>query len=235
MVESSSSGTTGQVSVLAHGRADRWLIGVGIPAVTVLGAAALPPLARWVLDLGLGLPLRPVFALVGGIDRPWKLAVHLGIWAVIGVVVAGEALADEVAVTLTDGQLRVDGAGADRTVPRDDVAAAFADGPLLVVLDRAGRQLVRERPQVPVAALAAAFGAHGYPWRTADPNAGAYRPWKRGDGELPAPVEALLRARQPMLRKDVRRTRELREAIEELGYAVRDEGGRQHWRRLPPA
>jgi hypothetical protein len=115
---------------------------------------------------------------------------------------------------------------------RRDVAAVFADGPMTVVLARDGRQLLRERAQASRAEVAAAFEARGYPWRATDPLADRYRPWSPGDGEVPAAVETLLEERRRVLGRDVARARKLREAIEELGYAVREDGTRQQWRRL---
>lgn len=57
-------------TVLTYPVVDRLVIFLGIPAAALLVAALLPPLARWVLGLSTGFPMRPVFRLVGAIDSP---------------------------------------------------------------------------------------------------------------------------------------------------------------------
>jgi hypothetical protein len=60
-----------------------------------------------------------------------------------------------------------------------------------------------------------------------------YRRWQPDTPDLPAPVNAVLAAREVALRKKARvEVRGLSEALHKLGYATRDEGSRQFWRPL---
>jgi cysteinyl-tRNA synthetase len=113
------------------------------------------------------------------------------------------------------------------------VATVYRDGKQFVVLDRQSRQLVRETPATPMAAVSDAFKRHHFPWRDVDPHAHLFRPWSLGTGELPDSVNAVLTARQAALKnKSTQQVDELRAAVEKLGYVVRDEGHRQFWRPL---
>lgn len=224
-------------TVLGYSRTDRAVIVAGFPLAGIAVGALLPVLARWMLGWHTPLPMRVVVKAVGSVDRFWEVVVHLAIWGVVGACVAAAALRDGAVVELTDGELRVRRDGGDRVVPRQDVFAVFADGPAVVVLDRSGRQLLRERLQVTGRVVAEGFTAHGFPWSSRDPFADRFQPWTPGDGKLaaaglPAAGEELLRARRAVLGKDARRADDLRVALQELGIVVREHRTDQSWRRL---
>jgi hypothetical protein len=117
------------------------------------------------------------------------------------------------------------------------VAVVFVDGREIVVQDQSSRELARERhdqlksdaKQIPVA-----FRAHGYPWSEAgDPYQDRFRRWIEDDPELPAAVNAVLRARSKAFDqgdKGKADLRELRDELGKLGYVVRDKDKRQYWR-----
>ncbi len=224
-----SSGQT----VLTYPVVDRLVIFLGIPAGAFLVAALLPPLGRWVLGLSTGFPMRPVFRLLGAIDSPREWAVHLVIFLVVGLGVTWAAVTESAKVTLTDDEVRLDIGDRTQTIARADIDAVFLDGKTLVVLDRESRQLFCDSPRASRAALAKAFRAHGYPWQDADPYAEMYRRWVSDTPDLPPAVNAVLAARETALKKKAgQQVRELRDAVEELGFVVRDEGARQYWRGL---
>jgi hypothetical protein len=225
--------TSNRRAVLAMPLADRLVALVGIPAFTVLVGLLLPVLARWLLDLSPGLPMRPAFRFVGAVDRPWELAINLAIWLVVGVGIGSGVVSESAKVTVTGAEVRVDRPDGARTVARADVAAAFLDGGHLVLLDRESRHLVRDTVKVPGSTVAGVFREYGYPWRDADPHADRYRRWVPGTPDLPAEANAVLAAREIALKKKARREiRDLRDVVEKFGYAVRDEGTRQYWRPL---
>ena len=225
----------GGATRLEPGRGARLLTVVGLPVLGLLVGAALPMIARWALDLSRGLPFRPVFRVVGAVDRPWEIAVNLTIWLVVGVAVAYTALGETVRLTVTDDTLRIEQRDRDETIGRADVADVFLDGDRIVVLDHRSLALARDPNPTGRDRVAAAFRAHGYPWRERDPFAGSYRPWQPDSRDLPAPVNAVLAAREVALRKKARtEVRGLSEALHELGYTTRDEGARQFWRPLVP-
>jgi hypothetical protein len=121
-------------------------------------------------------------------------------------------------------------------VPRAEVAAAFLDGKKLVVLDHESRQRVRDTVPVSAADVTRAFRAYGYPWQDADPYADRFREWVPGIPQLPSTVDTVLAARAAALkRKAHREVRSLGEAVQDLGFVVREEGNRQYWRPLVAA
>ena len=225
-------------TVLGLPRADRLLIGLGVPAAGLLIGLLLPPLARWLVDLRIPLPFRFVVRGLGSVDRPAEIGVNLAIWVVLGLMVVATAVREALRVTITDAELHLTGPGWARTIARADVAAVFLDGRDLVVLDQASRQLVHHRHEAPERRLAAAFDAHGYPWLAADPHAGRYRPWVPDTPDLPPTVNAVLRARQTVLRRRgdaaSRDARDLLDQVQQLGFTVRDDSTGQHWRSLDP-
>jgi hypothetical protein len=214
-------------------RSDRIVVLLGVPVAGLLIGLALPPLARWALDWSGGMPMRAVVRVVGAVDRPWEIAVNLAIWLVLGLLVARSALAESARLTVTDSDLRLDRGDWTRTIPRADIDTVFGEGGRLVVLDRESRSVVREPTQAPMAAVAAALRDRGYPWRDEDPYAGLYRRWWTDTPELPESVNKVLAARELALkRKAADEVRELGDAVQRLGFAVRDEGPKQYWRPL---
>lgn len=218
---------------LAPGAVDRLVILVGLPLGCLLIGALLPVAARWALDLSRALPFRPAFRIVGAVDRPWEIAVNLGIWLVVGLVAAYSAMGETVRLTLTDDEVLVEGRDRAQTVRRDEVADVFLDGTTLVVLDHRSLPLVRDPNPTSRGAIAAAFRAHRYPWRDVDPFGELYHRWRPDSTDLPPPVNAVLAAREVALRKKARaEVHGLSEALHQLGYVARDEGSRQFWRPL---
>jgi hypothetical protein len=220
-------------TTLAQSRAERAVIMVGAPLVGLAVGLIVPVVARWALDLSIGLPFRPVWRVVGGVDRPWEIGINLAIWLAVGLGVAHTALGETVRLTLTDDRLRLEQRDRDETIDRADVADVFLDRDAIVVLDHRSLPLARDPNPASRERTAAAFRAHGYPWRDADPFAELYRRWRPDMPDLPAPVNAVLAAREEALRKKARKeVRGLSEALHNLGYVARDEGSRQFWRPL---
>jgi hypothetical protein len=220
-------------TVLGLPLVDRLVLFVGIPAVVLLVGLAVPPFARWALSWETGLLFRPLFRIAGAIDRPWEVAVNLAIWLAVGAGLAVGAAREAARVTLTPTEVRVDRGGRSERIARSDVAAVFLDGKRLVVLDRESRQVAREPHQARGPVLADAFRAYGYPWQDADPYAALFRRWVPDLPDVPPAVNAVLAAREIALRKKAgTEARELRDAVEKLGFVVRDEGVQQYWRPL---
>ncbi|WP_419996441.1 YqeB family protein [Streptomyces boninensis] len=234
--------TTGDVMNLRkHGDAaaevgqpagERWLLLLGGPAAGALLGYLVTLLADWVTRLP-SAPFGSWFELIAGANGRW------GPWAVVGVgLLVGLggglfAVAMGAKVTFDGPEVRIVQDGEEATVAAAAIDVVFAAGKNLVVLDAGTRQLFRGRCELPAARLAAAFTAHGHRWLPADPHADAYHRWIPGAPELPAAVNAVLRARKSALeKKDAADALELREEAERLGYVVRDEGTRQHWREL---
>jgi hypothetical protein len=212
---------------------DRLRLSLGVPGMALLLAVALPPLSRWLIDLGTVLPLRPVFRLLAAIDRPWELGLAIALALLVGAAVASARMGASTLISLTDREVLLSTGDWQRTVPHGDVSAVFLDDRRVVVLDPASRQLAGEPTRVRAATLAEAFRAHGYPWHDADPHLDLYQRWGAGTDDLPPAVDALLAARASALkRKQHEEVRDLRDAMQHLGFAVRDDGTTQFWRPL---
>ena len=111
---------------------DRAFLFAIIPGAAVAAGAIIPPLARWTLSFGTGLPLRPVFRVAGAIDRPWEIAVNLALWCIAGLAIGLTGWAESVTADVSDEELTVTQDGQPRTVRRDDVSMTFGDGGQIV-------------------------------------------------------------------------------------------------------
>lgn len=216
---------------LGYGRVGQALFLV-VPAV--VGAAlgwGLLALLGWLLGLP-WIPFRGPLQLVDSIPDQVALPVLIGLGVIAGTFFGTYALKDEPFVTVGDDQVRLKRGEADRRLPRTAVDAVFLDGKNLVLLAGDGNELAREKVDHPAATLAEAFTRHGYPWRDADPRAGDFRLWTDTAQGLPPGAGALLGIRARAL-KDGKSAdaADLRAELVNLGVVVRDEGGKQYWRR----
>jgi hypothetical protein len=196
--------------------------------LTAAGAGLLL-LAVRVLDR---LPLPGPFTLIRNLSGAAGTVGALAAGAVLGLVLA--ALVDRESLTVRIGAAEVVliRPGGVRTVPRPDVAVAFTDRDRLVLLGRTGRELARAPCHLGGKRLRAAFTAYGIAWSDRDPYLDAYRRWVPGLPEVPPAADALFAARQAALRaSDEGDAQELREELGRLGFVVRDDHKRQHWRR----
>jgi hypothetical protein len=225
--------TDGEGTVVRRPLVDRVVGAVVIPGALVLAGILLPVLARWLLSLSSGLPMRPVVRLVGAVDTWWEIALHLALWSALGVGIAVSEAAKATTATVDDARLRLARSDGARTFARDEIGAVFVDGRHLVVQDRDSRPVFRETHGLAVPELAAVLRRYGYPWHDADPYLDRYRRWRPGDPDLPPALDPLLNARAgARKRKADAEVRDLTAAADRLGFAVRDEGDAQFWRPL---
>jgi hypothetical protein len=174
-----------------------------------------------------------VWVVAGSIDRWWEVVVQAAILGALGVLGTVEILRRAATVTVGPDEMGLELGDDRRTVARADVEAIYREGDALVVLDRESRQVFRGDTRAGAAVLERAFREFGYPWRAADPFAELYHRWVPETGLLPVAADAVLSARAVALRKKAgKEAGELREALQKLGYAVRDDGDKQFWRPL---
>ena len=128
-------------TVLTMPRFDRWVMFVGLPVAGVVLSLLLPVLARWLLDLGTGLPIRPAFRFLGGIDNWWKALAAAAIGALAGLAAAATAATRTATVKVGDADLVIEVGGRRQTIVRADVDAVFLDGKNIVVQDTGSRRL----------------------------------------------------------------------------------------------
>jgi hypothetical protein len=232
------SGSVGSPpTLLTMPRTERRVMWVGLPLAGVVLSLLLPMLARWLLDVSNGLPLKPVFWFLGEIDDWWKVLTSAAVGALVGIGAAAAAAKRTVTVSVGDDDVVVVMGAGDgdrrRTVARAEVEAIFLDGRNIVVQGADSRRLISARLDASRPAIAQAFRERGYRWLEKDPNDGEYRRWRPEGDELPAEVNAVLAARAAALRKrSTAEAHDLAEALHRLGYDVREDGTRQDWRRL---
>lgn len=207
-----------------------------VPVFAAIGAVVgwlVRLLAKWLVTLRWA-PMKGPAELVNSIPEPWLSVIAVAAGVVLGVFVAFIALHEALTVRLTDTHVTLTIRDESRELRRADVGPIFLDGKFLVLLGRHTEEKAREPCDRDAAALAAAFTAHGYTWVPEDPHKADFRLWVPETPGLPVGANALLSARAAAMRKtgtedDVRA---LREELNGLGLAVRDEKKRQYW-RLP--
>jgi len=219
-------------TVVAWPAAVHALVWAGFPLLGAGAAVLLKLAAGWLAAVPFA-PLRWLFTWVATIPEPVATIGAAAAGGLLGLAVAFQAERETLVVTVTDHRTTLRRDGTVREVPRPSVQAVFVDARHLVLLDGQGRELAREPSDLDVDRLAAAFRAHGYPWRPdGDPHRDTYRRWAPDTPGLPPGADALLRARQRALdRDDGADAAQLREDIARLGVVVRDEAKRQYWRR----
>lgn len=205
---------------------------VGIGALVLLGL-----LGGWLLTLP-WIPLQGPLRLLMSIPQPWA-----GLGAVVVGGGAGLWLAaawdrDRLTVEVTRERLVLRRGPQRSEIARGDAAGVFLDGRRLAVQDGAGAELASEAVAlVPADRIAATFTAQGWPWRADDPHAAEFRLWLEGDPTLPPGADVVLKARAKALGSSIfgeEDERRLRGELARLGVFVREEGGRQYWRRTDP-
>lgn len=218
---------------LGIGKLMRPAIVVGFAAFGLLLGWFLPEAARWALDLP-WVPFQGPLRLLDSAPDPWLQFGAAGVGLLAGGWIGVTAIVESLAVTLTDQEVTLRINGTTRTFTRAQIGTVFLDTKRLVLLDPAGRELAREKPESSAAELAAGFRAHGYPWQDADPHLSSYRLWVPDLPGLPEGANALLSARARALeKKQSDEAAELRRELGRLGVVVRDQGSQQTWRKAP--
>ncbi|MEL7975365.1 hypothetical protein AAG589_05830 [Isoptericola sp. F-RaC21] len=217
-----------------QGRSVPVLIGlVALPVAVGLGFV-LPPLARWVREASDGTPL-PLHGLVDVLaDMPWSWSVP--VLGALGIAAAGyvgyHAYVEALELDVADDHLEHRTDGREGWVERGEVADVFRDGRYLVLLGATGAPRARlDADTLRPAELRAAFEAHGWPWRDADPYEDAYQRWVDGRPGFSSDEHALLRRRLAE-RKDAAAVAEVDGALAAHGLAARVRDDRLQVRRL---
>jgi len=202
----------------------RW---VGLPVAGAVVVWLLKLLVGWLVTLP-WVPFKGLLELVDSIQEPWVTLGALGVGLLGGLVFSLIAHGERLAVAVRDDHVRLEGDEYDASFDRADVTAVFVDRNQLVLLGTDTGELARRPSELDRARLAAAFLAHGYPWRDGDPHADAYRRWVPDLPGLPPGANALLAARAKELGSDD--AKELRTELAKLGVLVRDDRNKQYWR-----
>jgi len=206
----------------------RVAVWTGVPATGAVLGWVLRELPEWLLRVPF-LPMRGPLRLIDRIGEPAATIGAVLLGAVGGLVLAGLIDRESLTVRVSRNEVRLTRPGTSRSVPRAEVAVAYPEKDQLVLLGRTGRELAREPSHLPAGRLAAAFGAA---WSARDPYADSYRRWVPDLPDVPAEAAALFAARQRALdRGDGDDARELRDELARLGFVLRDEKKRQHFRR----
>ncbi|MGD3109556.1 YqeB family protein [Streptomyces sp. YGL11-2] len=199
----------------------------------VVGAGAgwlVGVLAGWLVTLPWA-PMQGPARLLTSIPEPWLPVVG----TVAGLVLGRVAQYEELVIRLTADRVTLTRKGRERKFSRDAVATSFRDGGELVLLGHDGGELARQECDMDIRRLADAFTEYGYVWVDADPHRDDFRRWVPATPGLPEGANALLTARQEVLKKkgpsddDVR---ELRDELARLGVVVKDVKRRQYWRTI---
>lgn len=200
----------------------------------VLGALAgwgIRLIAGWVAGLAWA-PLQGPFTLVASIDEPWATVGACAVGGVVGLLLTMTAIGERLTVRVASDEVTLTRDDKSVRVPRSAVDSVFLDGKQVVLLAPGGAELAREPADLSAEGLAAAFQAHGYPWRAdGDPYAGEFRLWVPNVPGLPAGADALFAARAQAIEKKKRDDlAAIRAELLRLGVVVRDDGRRQYWR-----
>jgi len=207
------------------------LVFAGFPAIGAgLGWGAVAA-AGWVADLPFA-PFGFLFEWLDDAPQPATAVAGAALGALVGLVFAVIGWEERLTVTVSREGVTLRRGRSSRTIPRSDVAGAFVDGKLLVLVDRAGAEPARETSDLSADALRDAFEQQGYRWHAdGDPYAADFGRWVPGMPGLPPAADALLQARGKALeKKDKDDVAALRGELAKHGVVVRDEGKRQFWR-----
>ncbi|MFI5936381.1 hypothetical protein [Actinoplanes sp. NPDC051494] len=185
-------------------------------------------LPAWVLRIPFA-PMKGPFRLAARLPEPEATLGAMAAGAVLGLVLAHLVDKESLTVKVTSTEVVLVRPGVRHVLPRHTVAAAYSERDHVVLLASTGKELAREPSHLGRQRLAALFGPI---WSEADPYANSYLRWVPGSPDLPAGVQALFAARQRALDKgDTDDARQLRGDLGRLGFVVRDEKKRQHFRR----
>ena len=219
-------------TVVAEPAAVRLFVWTVFPLLGALLGWLVDSVADWVATR-VWAPFQGPFKLLASVSEPQAMIGSVTVGAAAGLALAGVAAWERLTVTVSGERVGLRSRGATREIDRAAVGAVFLDGKRLVLLGPASDELASEPAgDLPAGPLRDAFVGRGYPWRDGDPYAGEFRRWVDGDPELPAGINALLRARARALDVgDADDAKELRSELAGLGVVVRDEKKRQHWRR----
>jgi hypothetical protein len=204
-----------------------------VAAATLLAGAGwlLDLLAHWLVGLKWA-PMRGPAELLTSIPEPWLSVGLVVLGALAGVVLIFVDALEQVSVTVSGERVVLKRPGHEQEIARERVGHVFQEKDQLVLLGPEGEELAREKCDLGVRRLAAAFTAHGYAWVDGDPYEDEFKLWVPKTPELPELANALLTARAEALKSSDSgdSVKELRRELARVGIVVRDKGKQQYWR-----
>ncbi|MEV0776607.1 hypothetical protein [Streptomyces sp. NPDC050428] len=221
----------GDVTVVAQ---PVWLV----PAFAAAGALVgwlVKLLANWLVTLRWA-PMKGPAELLNSIPEPWLTLLGVVVGVLLGVLLGFITLYESLTVRVSDTHVTLTIHDESRDLRRADLGPVFLDGKTLVLLGLHTEEAAREPCDLDRADVAAAFTGHGYAWVAEDPHKADFHLWVPDTPGLPVGANALLSARAHAMRKTgtAEDVRALRDELNGLGLAVRDEDRRQYWRLPAP-
>ena len=142
---------------------DRAVVLVGFPLAGA-GLGALLPLVWGVVEDASWIPFHGPLAALMSVDDGWSWLVRIGGLALVGLVVAVVAIAEDTVVSIGQDDVRIRVKGTSRTIGRERIAGVFHDGKHLVIETAEGRRLLDAEVDGAKRKAAPAFQQFGYPW-----------------------------------------------------------------------
>lgn len=202
-------------------------------AATLLAGVGwlLDPLANWLVGLKWA-PMRGPAELLVSVPEPWLTIGLIAVGALAGTALIFFDSLEQVSVTVSGERVILKRPGHVQEIVREQVGHVFREEDRLVLLGPAGEEIAREKCDLNVRRLAAAFTEHGYTWADGDPYEDEFRIWVPKTPELPDLANALLAARAEAMKSSDSgdSVKELRRELARIGIVVRDKGSRQYWR-----
>ncbi|WP_141579000.1 hypothetical protein [Actinomadura sp. WMMA1423] len=188
--------------------------------------------ANWLASLEWA-PMRGPARLLVSIPEPWLTAGLVALGAVAGLGLIFFDSLEQVSVGVAGDRVVLKRPGHVQEITRDRIGPVFRDRDHLVLLGRRGEEIAREKCDLSVRELAAAFTGHGYAWTDGDPYLDDFRPWVPKTPDLSEHANSLLKVRAEAMEGSgsAEVVKELRRELARIGVVVRDKGKRQYWRR----
>jgi hypothetical protein len=178
-------------------------------------------------------PMRGPARLLVSIPEPWLTAGLVALGAVAGLGLIFSDFLEQVSVGVSDERVVLKRPGHVQEIARDRVGPVFRDRGDLVLLGPGGEEIAREKCDLGVRRLAAAFTGHGYAWTDSDPYLDDFRLWVPKTPGLSEHANSLLKVRAEAKEGSgsAEVVKELRRELARIGIVVRDKGKQQYWRR----
>lgn len=207
--------------------------GLYVAAAVVLGGLGglVRVLAGWLVGLDWA-PMRGPARLLLSIPDPWLTIGLVTVGAVTGLALILVDALEQVSVSVSGERVVLKRADGVEEVPGAQVGSVFRDRDQLVLLGRRGEEIAREKCDLNVRRLAAAFTVHGYTWVDEDPYKDDFRIWVPKTPGLSEHANSLLQARAEAVKTvgGGKAARELRRELARIGVVVRDKDKHQYWR-----
>ncbi|MFF3103422.1 YqeB family protein [Viridibacillus arvi] len=186
---------------LNFSKADKLFLWLMLPLIGLVIGYFLPPISEWASKLE-WVPFQGPFKLVASLNAGWVIFATMAFGLLAGIILTLLIYDEILNIYISEDTLVFKIGKVEMKFLKDDISYIYIDHKDLVVIGHEGQEIFRYKKEISTKILKEELGELGYLFKDGNPYKEQFKKWVPGLTDLSLEADALLKAREMMLKND---------------------------------